>query len=190
MHDWHEIAALIESAVKTLAIVAGGLWAFWRYVYQGEFKRRISFNVEVNFVAPDGEFWLVEVVAVVENKGLVTHQIESFGFKLRCIYPDDGVEETDQRANFQTRFPHKLKEGTWLPNRWGNTFVRPGVSTRYTYVTAVPRRAVAVVLTGRFKYPEKNSFHTAVKLARVPWDGEAARVAMGGQGDRPERPPQ
>lgn len=168
MTAWKEIAEGVESIVRTVAVVLGGGWAFWRYVYQGEFKRRVAFNVDVNFVAGHGDRWLVELLATVDNKGLVTHQIADFGFKLRCIYPEDGAEDAGKRANFQTNFPHKLKEGTWLPNQWGNTFVRPGISTRYTFVTSVPQRAVAVVLSGRFRYPEKNAFHTAVKLVKTP----------------------
>ncbi len=173
MAGWTEIVSVVESVVKTAAIIAGGGWAFWRYAYQGEFKRRVAFNVDVNFVAEHEDVWLVELLALVENKGLVTHEIANFSFKLRCIYPEDAIEEAGQQANFQTNFPHKLKEGTWLPNRWGNTFVRPGICTRYTYVAAVPKRAIAVLLTGRFRYPEKDSYHTAVKVAKMPQGGSA-----------------
>jgi hypothetical protein len=168
---WAAIAAVVESVVKTAAIVFAGGWAFWRYVYQGEFKRRVQFDVDVTFVAEQDDIWHVELVALVDNKGLVTHRIADFGFKLRSIYPEDPIEEAGQRVNFQTNFPHKLKEGTWLPSRRGNTFVRPGICTRYTYVTTVPGRAIAVVLTGRFRYPEKDSYHTAVKLLKVPSAG-------------------
>lgn len=168
MAAWAQVASLVESAVKVAAILIGGGWAFWRYVYQGEFKRRVSFNVDVNFVVEHADMWHVELIGLVENKGVVTHQITDFGFKLRCIFPDDPIEESGEKANFQTNFPHKLKVGTWVPNKRGNTFVRPGICTRYTYVASVPRHAIAVVLTGRFKYPEKDAFHTAVKLAKVP----------------------
>jgi hypothetical protein len=168
MAGWTALVSVIESIVKIIAIVIGGGWAFWRYVYQGEFKRRVAFNVDVNFVAVHQDVWLVELLASVENKGLVTHEIEGFSFKLRCIFPEDALEETGKKANFQTNFPHKLKEGTWLPNQWGNTFVRPSICTRYVFVTSVPARAVAVVLSGRFRYPERESFHTAVKLVKVP----------------------
>ena len=172
MASWITIVGVIESIVKTVALLIGGAWAFWRYVYQGEFKRRVEFNVDVDFIAEHRDVWLVELVASVQNKGLVTHQIENFSFKLRCIFPEDAVEEAGERANFQTNLPHKLKAGTWLPNNWGNTFVRPGICTRYVFVTAVPKRAVAVVLSGHFQYPEKHSFHTAVKLAKVPAAGD------------------
>jgi len=168
MGGWTGVIGSVESIVKIVAVVVGGGWAFWRYVYQGEFKRRVAFNVDVNFVAEHQDVWLVELLASVENKGSVTHQIADFSFKLRCIFPEDAVEETGKKANFQTNFPHKLKEGTWLPNQWGNTFVRPGICTNYVFVTAVPKRAVAVVLSGRFRYPEKNAFHTAVKVRKVP----------------------
>jgi hypothetical protein len=154
--------------VKTTAIVIAGGWAFWRYVYQGEFKRRVQFDVDVTFIAEQDDVWHVELVAVVENKGLVTHQISEFGFTLRSIDPGDPIEETDELVNFQTNFPHKLKEGSWLPKQWGDTFVRPGICTRYTYVTTIPRGPIAVVLTGRFRYPGKDSYHTAVKLSKVP----------------------
>jgi hypothetical protein len=168
MAGWMEVTSAVESIVKTAALLVGGGWAFWRYVYQGEFKRRVVFNVDVNFVAEHKDMWHVELLAIVENKGLVTHEIADFGFKLRCICPEDPIEKAEKRANFQTNFPHKIDEGTWLPNHRGNIFVRPGVCTRYTFVASVPARAVAVVLSGRFRYPERNTFHTAVKLVKVP----------------------
>jgi hypothetical protein len=176
---WTELAGGIESIVKTIAILTGGGWVFLRYVYQGEFKRRVEFNVDVNFVSIHQDVWLVELIASVENKGLVTHQIADFSFKLRCLFPEDAVEVTGRKANFQTNFPHKLKTGTWLPNQWGNSFVRPGVCTRYVFVTDVPKRAVAVVLSGRFRYPERESFHTAVKLVKVPGASSTEGASVG-----------
>ena len=153
--------------MQTLAIIAGGAWAFWRYVYQGDFKRRVSFAVDVNFVTVHRDAWLVELVAKVDNKGLVSHKITSFEFKLRCINPEDGLEEST-KANGQTDIPHKLKEGSWIPAGWENTFVRPGVCNTYTYVTTIPTQAVAAVLLGRFNYQGRDAFHTASKLVKVP----------------------
>ncbi len=167
--DWRLALGVAESVAKTLAIVGAGAWAFWRYVYQGEYQVRVGFTVDVNFVTRVGEDWLVELLAVADNKGLVTHRITQFSFYLRCLYPEDAIEEAE-KANFQTNMPHVLKRGSWLPSgeKWGWTFIRPGICNQYRYVTVIPARATAALLTGRFDYSGKDGFATAVKVVKVP----------------------
>lgn len=174
--DWAHFAGALESIVKTVAIVFGGAWVFFKFVWQGDYQRRISFTVDVQFIGRHTDFWLVEVVAVIENKGLVSHTITKFIFDLRQLKLEDTLVEGGEEINRQTRFPHKLKKGSWLPQSWGDTFVRPGVSNRYSYVTTVPKDAAYVLLHGRFDYGPQ-SFHTADRVLKVPtWDAQPSDV--------------
>jgi hypothetical protein len=50
---------------------------------------RINFSVEVRFVILQGEDWLVELAAMIDNKGMVRYTTSEFTFELRCLYPED-----------------------------------------------------------------------------------------------------
>jgi hypothetical protein len=144
--DWVHVANGIESIIKAAAIVTGGFWVLWKFVLQGEYQRRISFQVDVQFIGKHTDFWLVELIALVENKGLVSHTIRKFDFDLRQLTVKDVIQDGGEEINWQTCSPHKLKEGSWIPRGWKSTFVRPGVTNRYNYITTVPREATYVLL--------------------------------------------
>jgi len=161
-------------------IVVGHILALWsqRLSWKREDSRRrqlretaerIDFSVEVRFVARHGESWLVELAALLDNNGLVRYETRELTFDLRCIYPEDDLVPGPE-IDGQTRIPHLLVDGSWLPTGWRHTFIEPGLSTRYSYVTTVPCSASAVLLHGRFSYlPESGrTFHTAETFQPVP----------------------
>ena len=136
-----------------------------------ENAERIDFVVEVRFVARHGDAWLVELAALLDNKGLVRYETDELTFDLRCIYPDDPLTAGGSEINRQTLIPHVVTAGSWLPTGWGGTFIEPGLSTRYSFITAVPASAVAVLLHGRFLYKpgnEERFSHTAETFEAMP----------------------
>jgi hypothetical protein len=73
--------------------------------------------------------------------------------------------------NGQTVIPHEVATGSWLPAGWSGTFIEPGLSTRYSFISAVPASAVAVLLHGRFLYEpgsEERFSHSAETFRAVP----------------------
>lgn len=143
-----------------------------RRLEQREHAERIDFTVEVRFVSVQGEDWLVEVAAMLDNRGLVRHTTSELTFELRCIYPEDELSIGGADINGQIRIPHVLATGSWLPSTWAATLIEPGLTTRYSYVTRVPRRATAVLLHGAFRYAPagEKGHHTAESLQAVPRD--------------------
>jgi hypothetical protein len=137
-------------------------------VRQEEFWR-IEFTVDVAFVGIQEGKWLVEVIAVLENKGVVPTKLCKLTFDLRCLHGSDPIEDGPADINQQTNIPRVLiKSRSWFPKDWEWTFIHPGVRTRYSYVTAVPSDASFVLVHGRFKYPDDQLFHTADRLVQVP----------------------
>jgi hypothetical protein len=135
-----------------------------------EHAERIDFTVEVRFVCLQHDAWLVELAAMLDNKGLVWHTTNELRFELRCIYPDDELSAGGPEIGGQTRIPNILTAGSWLPANWGATVIEPGLTTRYSYVSHVPKRATAVLLHGIFTYtgPGEKDLHTAESLQAVP----------------------
>lgn len=142
----------------------GGIWTYRRFVRTRESHPKIEFSVDVRFVLKQHGRWLAEAVAVVENKGLVRHDVVKFGFSIRYLLPTDAIEA---QRGFLAYLPHKGGSGSWLPEGWGNTFVEPGLRTRYSAPIAIDGDASAVLLHGKFYYPN-GDWHTADKLVLVP----------------------
>jgi hypothetical protein len=157
-----------SSLATFLAVVIGGVWAYVKFVRRREHAPRVDFTVEVGFVGEQREHWLVDIQAFVNNEGLVRHTFRVFDFELRCLYDEDAVLDGGDEIGGQTLIPHLLRHGSWLPEGWGESFIEPGLRTRYSYVASVPRRASFVLLHGELEYGDGRVTHTAERLLQVP----------------------
>jgi hypothetical protein len=164
--SWTEISQAIATIVVATAV---GIWTIFSVWKRGEFSPRIEFKVDVNFVGIHDDQWLVELVALVDNKGMVRHEIKSFTFTVQAMMRDDKVQQGDCSINCQTLIPHKIGGGSWLPKDWCSTFIEPGINTRYSHVASVPVDTEFVLIHGKFDYENYGS-HTADKLLAVPRD--------------------
>src|SRR5688572_30651737 len=86
------LASTIESFATVLALLIGGVWTYQRFVRTRESHPKIEFSVDVTFVVKQGGKWLSEAIALVENKGLVRHDIVQFTFSIRYLLPTDPIE--------------------------------------------------------------------------------------------------
>ena len=66
-------AQAVQSVATLSAIIIGGVWAYFRFYKQREHSLRPEFTVNVEFIGLQNNKWLIEVIALVENKGLVLH---------------------------------------------------------------------------------------------------------------------
>ena len=162
------MAGGLESLVTIGAIIVGAYFAYVKWVRRAEHNPRLEFSVDISFVGVHQDMWLVELLAHVENKGLVRHSITEFTFDLRGLDPEDPVKQGDSKINEQVEIPHLIKTGSWLPGNWASTFIEPGMMTRYSYTTSVPTTAAFVLLHGKFSYNRPGAYHTADRLIRVP----------------------
>lgn len=166
----------IESVLTSLAILIGGGWTFWRFVLQREVHPKIQFDIDVNFITVHDKRILFEVVLIIENKGLVRHEIDADNFTLRIRYmtKTDKIEEGDSSYNHQTNFPHlhditNTQHRKVIPESWKNTFVDPGISQKYSYITSLPEETISFIVKSKFNYSERKSdFHGVQKLFAVP----------------------
>jgi hypothetical protein len=159
---------IFQAAVTLLAGAAAGVWAIIKARKRREHAPRLEFTVDVNFVGIHSDSWLVELVALVQNKGLVRHLIREFSFDLRVLHQDDPVRFGADKINYQTEIPHLLKDGSWVPKSWQGTFIEPSLQTRYSCVAHLPISVRFVLLHGKFDYDGVTGFHTADRLVHVP----------------------
>ena len=130
---------------------------------------RVDFRVDVRFVGPHQDAWIIEVLAFIDNKGLVKYATQSFKFELRALLEPDPLVTGGESIGFQTEIPHVLITGSWIPAGWPNTFIEPGMETKYSYVTSAPQNATILLLHGRVEYvSDVEVAHTAEALVAVP----------------------
>jgi hypothetical protein len=179
-------AGVILGCLNFLALVVGGIFAYRRFILQREEHPKIAFDLEVAFLARQNNQILVEVSPVLTNVGLVRHSIdpETFTISLRYLTATDLLQEGGVELNHQIQFPHSAKVHTkgdkdnthasttkrmLVPADWGDTFVDPGVTQRYSYVMAVPSDAVCLLVRARFDYLDlESAFHGAQRAFKVP----------------------
>ncbi len=159
-----DLADGISKYTPVLAVLIGGVWACRRFYRTREGHPKVEFNVDVEFIRRQGGYWIVEAVALMDNKGLVRHKIPRINFSIRYLKADDPVEPD---TKFFVAIPHSAAKGTWLPEGWEYTFVEPGIKTRYTVIARVPVEATTVLIHGKFFY-RNGEDHTADKLLAVP----------------------
>lgn len=97
-----------------MAILLGGTWTIWRYLLQREGNAKIQFNVDLKVVGVLKDSYIVEVIAIVENKGSVRLYVDDFKFDLLYLSDKHELIDGDARINFQAAiigisFPANLK---------------------------------------------------------------------------------
>jgi hypothetical protein len=132
--NWAEFA---QSALTALALFVGGIWAYFKFVLRQEQYPHIETSADINFIGKHEDYWVIELIAWIENKGTAQHKMSEFDFDLYHLLPHDFLEEKEQFGG-QVEFPRPTKKGSFLPRRSKFFFVDPGVKAKYSYITKVP----------------------------------------------------
>jgi hypothetical protein len=171
------VAEGIQAIVTSAALIAGGIWALWRFVLTREGLPRIEPDLDLVFVHKQNKRWIVEIVAMLENKGKARLSIKEFVFELRYGLPTDEIEsgrilvEDMFDVKAELNFPaHSEVKDAWLKND-ETIFLDPGVRQRHSLVASLPEEATIALAAIEFWYPNKES-ELAVKLAAVPKSNE------------------
>jgi hypothetical protein len=166
--EFSQFAAGLESIVTAAAVIVAAVWAYWKFVLHGEGRAHVSFSADIVFIKRQGDWWIVELLAWIENKGKVRHRIRDFRFDVAILTENDPIEEAKEYRN-QVCFPHKILGGSWIPEDWPYTFVDPGVRAPYSFIARVPAQASVVLLHAWFNYmDEQGNFHRTEKIAAAP----------------------
>lgn len=166
--DFSTLFEFIGKGVTAVAAIAAAWWAFEKWRRQDEHFPRMFFEVTANFLGMQNDQWIVEVIAVLENKGVVPLKIKSFGFVLRGLRRSSPLKRGDQSVRGQLFFPDVISEGHFVPASWGYSFVYPGVKTEYNFVTTVPTDVSFIRVQGDFEYLTAQRSHHAAKIIKVP----------------------
>lgn len=90
-----KVAGITSNALGALPVLVGGAWVVWRYILNREAHPKIQFELELNILGIQAGKFLVEVVALVSNKGRVRHELRNFKFDLLYLKRDADLVPSD-----------------------------------------------------------------------------------------------
>ncbi len=166
MCELQSILDILQSFLTCLAILVGGWWALYLFIRQRENKPRVEMRAEIVFHKKIGDWWIVELITYVENKGKVQHKMFNLDFDLASINSGDKVGIAQEFGN-QALFPNEIARGSFKRKDMEYFFIEPGVKGKYTYVARVPANAEVLLLHTYFEYDIKKG-HGAEITAAVP----------------------
>jgi hypothetical protein len=156
-----ELKSWISLLATPLAALIGALWVYAKFVRAQEKFPNVDFTADINVVGVQGEHYIIELLALIDNKGKAQHKMQKFEFDLNALYIGD-VPSSDVRWGGQLNFPHAVCSGSFLPKTFDFFFVDPGTKAKYSYLAMVPRVARFLILHCYFQYVgRKNYRHTA-----------------------------
>jgi hypothetical protein len=109
--DLKDVATIFQSIITPTALIIGGLWAYRRYGVEAKNLAHIETSADIVFIGQQGDFWIVELLAILNNKGNVQHKIEKFTFDLNALHSDDPIEVSDRwggQVNRQRIVPSQI----------------------------------------------------------------------------------
>lgn len=171
-----DIVQGLDIVIKLVVLVAGAVWAVCKWRRREEHFPRIALDVQARFIEADpGRPWVLEIVATIENKGLVPIKIKDFGFSLRVLRKADKWIWNTKARRGQLDFGDESLAEKFVTASMGYTFVSPSVRTEYTYVTALEPDVELIRINADFLYPTRGETHHAARVFAVP-----KRMAGGG----------
>jgi hypothetical protein len=174
LSDWKDIAENFQSTVTPsptllvagfcLALLVGAVLAYRRYRAMESSYAHIETALDISFLGQQDCFWIVELKAILNNKGRVQRRIHKFRFDLNAIDADDPI---DANTRGQVNFSNEIAKGSFVPKGYAYCVVGPTVTATYTYVARVPARATFLILHCWFDY-NPGFVHLMKKAVQVP----------------------
>lgn len=181
LEQWKNLAAALQSFATAISFIAGGIWVYFRYIRQQENFPNIEFSADVDLIGEQGDWFIVELIGIIENKGKVQHKMEEFEFDLNAINSQDTIDVSNDWGG-QVHFPNLVAKGSFLPKSYSFFFIDPGVRAKYSYIARVSKDATFLIFHCWFNYVDGRRFgHTAertVSLAKLTEHESRNQVAV------------
>lgn len=166
------LADVILGALQLLAIVAGGLWAFWRLRRERLHVPRVAFDLSCNFFGPQQGFHIAEVVATMTNHGVVKHVVSDIFLRIRGLLADEVPQRWEGHGE-RLVFPLRMVDDDIIyKQKYSYVFVEPGVSQPLTYITRIPVQVRYILVRVEFRYAQTRN-HSVERVFAVPSSGGA-----------------
>ncbi len=167
LSEINDLTGIITSILTSLSILIGGVWVIYKFILQQERYPNINFLTDINVIGKQDGVWIIEIIALIENKGKAQHKMKDFKFDLNALFYNDKVGSSDKWGG-QVNFIHPISSGSYLPKHADYFFIDPGTTAKYSYVTMVSEKVSFLILHSNFTYYNRKGYaHTAEKSIQI-----------------------
>ena len=154
-----DVAAIIQSSVTAVAIVAGGLFAYYKLQFFRDLEPHLTITHEVSHRLIGGSYVHIAVTAMLHNSSRVKIGLREGFFLVQQVSPSSNQDVEEWYAEVFVR--KEQSDIRWptldeKPLRWGENelIVEPGESHREVYEYIVSRETESVLLYTYYYNPE------------------------------------
>lgn len=176
LDDWKNVMAAVGSLATVVSLIVGAWWTVRRFFLQQLHRPNIEFAAAINVIAKHNGAWLVELLAVIENKGKVQHRMKNLEFDLNGLTAADQLQG-DERWGGQVNFSRPIARGSFLPAQYAFFFIDPGIKAKYSYLARVDANIQILNLHSWFKYEDTRKFGHTAEVTVVLRDRAALNTA-------------
>ncbi len=152
---WSEI---LKNIAEISAIVVGGIWVYWKFFLNRENESKIELDLDIKLIGKSQDKFIVELSAVLTNKGLVRHIIENFSFDFLYLSNSDTIKKGEELIDYQLLFPNSVfSQRQWVSKDWYRAFVDAGVTRKFSHITFIPADSMFALLITRFDQPNSKN---------------------------------
>lgn len=160
--NWLELLVI---GTQTVAIIVGGLYAYYEYRRFRRFRPKVQFDVDFTLhpIAHGGERYLLDVQLTVINRGHVRKYFPKILVGVKALRPEDVDAALETRK--QVRFGEELvKKHNIVPDPSDPWWVDSGVTQVFPYPLIVEGPGDFVQVNAAFYYyrgREEEAYHKA-----------------------------
>lgn len=151
-----------------LVVLCGAAWAYYRFRAEGLHRPRVEFDVDANFLGPQNNYFLTEILISAHNVGLRIRKFPSIKLLVRGIRHDATIEKWKGNEP-RLFFPDKIIDNAEVvfKKNYSHVFVEPGVKQKLTYLTRIPTEYRFISIRVEFEYDEGRT-HSAERMLELP----------------------
>ena len=147
----------LSSIVTTLAILIAGIWTLYRFGISRERYPKLQFDLDLRQLGDSGDKNIVELVAVITNKGITRQYIRDFKFNILVFDDQMPFDQSDLKIEKRLKFKDLEKGLNWDDPKH-TAFVDGGMRREFTYVTALEKEVRFVMIYSKFKEVKRGLF--------------------------------
>lgn len=127
--------AEIQSLITIIAIVLAGAWTLFRFGIAREQYPKLQFELQLNKLGTSRDKIIVELIAVITNKGIARQYIKGFRFNILTFDDEMPFDMSDPKIEKRLKFKKLNKGGqqdtkdelNWIDSKYP-VFVDGGIS--------------------------------------------------------------
>lgn len=152
----------LQSIITITAIILAGAWTVYRFGIAREQYPKLQFELQLNKLGTSRDKVIVELIAVITNKGIARQYIKGFRFNILTFDDEMPFDMSDLKIEKRLKFKklnksdHQDAKGelSWIDSKYP-VFVDGGISREFRYVTALDKDVRFVMIYSKFDHEGK-----------------------------------